>query len=267
MVYNCYPRDEAPHRINKWLEGLFVKKCSKAVFTTPGALRMYAERYPEIPKTRWELIINGYYEEDFVEAEYNFGEKRSSFDPVVLLHSGFLYPRERDPAVFFSALAELHKAGLISPLNLKVVFRGCGDVKRYSRYVKEGCLDSIVFIEPPVSHSSAVCEMIKADGLLILQGAYFNHQIPAKIYEYLRAKRPIFAMTGDCGDTACFLRDAGINTIAPLDSKDKIMQGLLDFISRIKSGSAPVATDDVIKKYDRKVTAEQLVKLVNEISR
>ena len=37
--------------------------------------------------------------------------------------------------------------------------------------------------------------MLRADGLLILQAANCNEQIPAKLYKYLRARRPIVALT------------------------------------------------------------------------
>ena len=65
-------------------------------------------------------------------------------------------------------------------------------------------------MEPGVSFRNAVAEMLSADGLLIFQASNCNHQIPAKVYEYFRAKRPIFAMTDPKGDTASLLKSMGI---------------------------------------------------------
>jgi len=50
--------------------------------------------------------------------------------------------------------------------------------------------------------------------LLLLQASNCNSQIPAKVYEYLRAGKPILALTDPEGDTATLLRNLGINTIA-----------------------------------------------------
>ena len=56
--------------------------------------------------------------------------------------------------------------------------------------------------------------MLTVDGLLVLQAANCNDQIPAKTYEYLRAQQPLLALTDPAGDTADVIRRAGIDTIA-----------------------------------------------------
>jgi len=55
-----FPRDPLTWRFNRRLEAACVRHCSKSVFTTRGALEMYAERYPEIPASRWSIVENGY---------------------------------------------------------------------------------------------------------------------------------------------------------------------------------------------------------------
>ena len=82
--------------------------------------------------------------------------------------------------------------------------------------------------------------MLNADGLLVLQAANCNHQIPAKIYEYLRAGRPILALTDLAGDTAGALQRLGIDTIAALDSTPQIAQALLRFIALVREGRVTV---------------------------
>ena len=45
----------------------------------------------------------------------------------------------------------------------------------------------------------------------------FNHQIPAKVYEYIAAGQPIVALTPPDSDTASVVRDSGGQYIADLD--------------------------------------------------
>jgi hypothetical protein len=52
--------------------------------------------------------------------------RASSADPLHLLHSGILYPHDRDPSVFFAALATLARRGIVSPDNLRVTLRASG---------------------------------------------------------------------------------------------------------------------------------------------
>ena len=66
-----------------------------------------------------------------------------------------------------------------------------------------------MFLAPPIGYGEALAEMISSDALLILQASNCNDQIPAKLYECLRARRPILGLTDPAGDTAAALRAAG----------------------------------------------------------
>ena len=53
MTEEHYPADARTRRVYRWIERHTVNRCRAAVFTTPGAARMYAARYPEIPSERF----------------------------------------------------------------------------------------------------------------------------------------------------------------------------------------------------------------------
>ena len=127
-------------------------------------------------------------------------------------------------------------------------------------------IGTIVSLAPPVSYNEALAEMVAVDGLLILQAANCNNQIPAKLYEYLRAQRPILALTDPAGDTAEKLRSVGVDTIVPLDSKEAIMEELGRFLALLRKGRAPVASVDKIKSNSREAGAEELAGLLDAIT-
>lgn len=105
--------------------------------------------------------------------------------------------------------------------------------------------------------------MLTVDGLLIIQAANCNSQIPAKLYEYLRARRPILALTDANGDTAIKLSGLGINTIAQLDSKEDIAQKLLLFIQTGKTQSAQFVPTETIMLNSRSARTKELAVLLN----
>ena len=107
--------------------------------------------------------------------------------------------------------------------------------------------------------------MLDADGLLILQAANCNSQIPAKLYEYLRAQRPILALTDANGDTAQSLRGAGIDTIAPLDDRSAIATGLLRFIALLRAGTAPVTPMADVRLRSREGRTQELASLLDNL--
>jgi len=258
-----FPRDPLVRKASSWIEERTVKSCSRAVFTTPGTLAMYANRFPEISGTQWALIANGYDEEDFAAVECQSHARPAAGKPVVLLHSGVLYPSERDPMAFFQALAELRRSGKISPSVLKVVLRATGHDEDYRAPLRQLGIEDIVSLEPMIPHNDAVAEMLNVDGLLILQATNCNRQIPAKAYECLRAGRPIFAMTDPAGDTASLLRAEGIEAIVPLDSKNDIATGLLRFLSTLGDGHNHVSRP--VERHSRKAKTRELAALLDSV--
>jgi len=267
MTEAKYPENQTIRLILKWIERQTIRHCYRAVFTTQGAIRMYAERYPDIAPERWVLIPNGYDEENFLRAEKMTGKQdvieNKNSRKLVLLHSGILYPSERNPTEFFHALSELKYHGLVTAKRLKIILRATGHDDLIKSMLNKYCIDDLVYIEPSISYEAALAEMLTMDGLIIFQASNCNHQIPAKIYEYLRARRPIFALTDPAGDTASILIEANINTISPLDNKDTIKIKFLEFLDDLKKGVAPVADEEYIKLYSREAETRLLVDLLN----
>jgi glycosyltransferase involved in cell wall biosynthesis len=267
MTEPDYPPDRTVRGVYRRIERSTIRHAARTVFTTPGTRRMYAERYREVPSTRWAVIANGYDEEPFLEVERGTTSHPAGGPPAVLVHSGLLYPSERDPRAFFSALAALRKEGTISPATLRVVLRGSGYDDFYRAKLREEGIDDIVRLEPQIGYREALAEMLSADGLLLFQASNCNHQIPAKIYEYLRSRRPIFAMTDAAGDTARVLADAGVGTVVPLDSQSQIAEGLLRFLRSAGDATTPLAGSEDVAQYSRRSRAGELADLLNAVAR
>jgi hypothetical protein len=183
-----------------------------------------------------------------------------------LLHSGVVYPSERDPTALFEAVASLLAGGAIGPDNVRIVLRATGHDDWIAALIARHGVEAVVSLAPPLPYAEALREMLGADGLLVLQASNCNQQIPAKLYEYLRARRPILGLTDPAGDTAQALRQAGIDTVAPLDAKEAIARALLDFIARLRAGTAPLASDAVIASHSRQARARALALLLDELS-
>lgn len=259
------PPDRMVRRAYRWVERLTVRHCDRLVFTTPGAQALYRARYPEVPAHRFRLIENGYDEDDFVRATANYQPAARNGGPLVLLHSGIIYPLERDPTPMLAALGELRREGAIGPDSLRLVLRASVHEVLLGKLIEEHGLQDVVVLEPPIPYRAALAEMLDADGLLVLQAAHCNAQIPAKLYEYMRARRPILALTDPAGDTAATMRNAGLDTIARLDDKDDIKLGVMRFIGLLRTGQAPLPPDNASQFYSRRSRSRQLADLLGEV--
>lgn len=246
----------------RW-ERRIVSRAARSVFTTTGAMQWSAERYPEAcEQGRLATIGNGYDEAAFANLP---SSPLTPGRPLVLLHSGLLYPEGRNPVPFFKALARLKDSGRISSASLKVVLRASGSESRYAQEVQRLGIDDLVTLAPPVSNTDALIEQAKADGLLLFQGTNFDRQIPAKLYEYLRIGRPIFGLVGPRGDTATLLRETGGAQLVPLDDVDAIEARLLEFTQRLQAGQAPCVRPEVIARYSRREGAASLAGLFDQV--
>ncbi len=268
MTEENYPADERQRCAYQRIEAKTMRRCARAVFTTPGAVRMYADRYPAVPGKRFVVIPNGYDEESFARAETSSQRvaERSSQDPVVLVHSGVLYPSERDPRSFYSAIASLLREGKIQRDSLRVVLRASGHDEYHSKLLRQYGIHEVITLGPVLPYREALGEMARVDGLLIFQSSNCNHQIPAKLYEYFRARRPILALTDAQGDTAEVLRRAGFDSIVPLDDEQQIKRGLLEFLRVIRHRNAHVASDEEIAGHTRQARSAQLADVLNEVA-
>jgi hypothetical protein len=191
--------------------------------------------------------------------------RRSGQAATLLVHSGALYPEERDPRALYGALAELKRSGKVDKDSLKLVLRSTGHDRYHKDLVVAQGIDDIVSVEPALPYRAALREMLDADGLLVLQAANCNHQVPAKIYEYLRARRPILALTDPSGDTAAVLKSIGAATPIPLDDREAIERGLLRFLESVRSGKARVASTEDVRRHSRLARTDQLDALLRGI--
>lgn len=264
MVDIGHPANPLTRRAYSWIERQTVTRCSVAVCTTPSAIQTYRKRYPEIPAERYALIENGYDEENFAQAAVAVPAPASG--PFVLVHSGVIYPSERDPEPLFAALAALQNEGTLSAANFRLVLRATGHDAYLTKLIRKHGIEPLVTLAPHMAYREALAEMLSAGGLLLLQAANCNHQIPAKLYEYLRAKRPILALTDPAGDTAAALRNAGVDTIAPLDDQAAIAAAIARFVPLAQEGKAPIAPDDVIAANSRQSRTAQLARLLDRVA-
>lgn len=244
------------------MEADVMRDASAVTFTTPGAMRDYAQRYPGVPAGgRLHVIENGYDETAFQDLPE--GPLPLDGRPVVLLHSGLLYPDGRNPLPFFTALARLNASGALSEKDVQVVLRASGSHAEYAREIERLGLARIVTLAPAISNHDALVEQAQADALLLFQGSRFNRQIPAKVYEYLRIGRPILALVDAQGDTAALLRNAGAATLFSMDDIDGISTGLPAFVEAVRDRSAPVAPSHLVPIYARSAGALQLAECLD----
>jgi glycosyltransferase involved in cell wall biosynthesis len=264
MVQPDDPSDPALWRSVERVEQRTLASASLNIFTTEGTRAMYRSRYSRLPPDRFAVVENGYDEEAFAGLASAIAVRRAD-EPRRLLHSGAIYPLERDPTALFRALQILRRAGLISPDRLRVTFRATGHDAAIRSMIDAAGVADLVEIAPPIAYRDALREMMNADGLLLLQAAQVRTQVPAKVYEYMRAGRPVIALTSPGSETARVLDEARIGHVARIDDEHDVARVLDGFLRSADAGSVPKPERAVVERASRRSRTGELAGLLERV--
>ena len=229
MVSSTQPPERLKRRIWERLERYVLTHAQLCVFTTERAVASYRERYPEAAD-RCVMVQNGYDDDVFTDVQSD--RRGVPANKLLLLHSGLIYPKDRDPVQFFAAVAALLREGQLQREHLHIRFRAPVHGAEVMRVAEANGVGDLVEISSSLPHKDAIAEMMGADLLLIFQGSGFNAQIPAKIYEYLRAQRPVLAVVDRRGDTAALAAQFRQVLVADIASREETQAALSEWLQR-----------------------------------
>lgn len=197
------------HRAARRLERLVVRRADRIVASTARLRDTLAARYPGEPAEKFVAVPNGYDEDDFSGVG---GPLKAPSDQLLIVHAGSINANFRDPRPLFEAVRLAAQAGLVDPARIRFRFLGggpFGESEEMKQAVERARLMARVEFLPRVSYEAALAELGRADVLLLLQASPDTVDlVPAKLFEYLRAGRPVLAVVPD-GATAEVLRDTG----------------------------------------------------------
>lgn len=262
MAQPTYPTDPTTRRQFLEIEERVVQAAAACVFTTPGAMQDYRNRYPH-GRARWKVIENGYDEASFVSAEVHSQRRTLTPGKLTLLHSGIVYPWERDPTHLFQALGQLKRETPRLAARLQLRFRAAVHDDLLHSLAEQYQITELIDIAPPVAYREALAEMMDTDALLVLQASNCNAQIPAKLYEALRSRRPILCLSDPLGDTVSVIRKAGMDSYAPLDNPEAIRALLRRFAEAPNSFPLPDAA--AVARASRESKSAELAVLLDEV--
>ncbi len=261
MLQDGYPADPLRKRIFAWIEQKIIHHASAAILTSPGAIELYKKRYPAVADDFWHHIPNGYDEQIFTNLPAWPSRNDGKFK---LLHSGTIYPQERDPTALFDAISMLKQQQPNLAATLVVVLRATGHDELYAQQIAKRNIADIVELAPAIDYRSAAAEMLDANALLLLQADDCNYQTPAKAYEYIRARKAVLVLSPEESDTWQLMAVTGGAIRADLDQSEQIYHQLVSLLMLPKT---PTITEKEIEEYSREKGAERLYQLLNKYER
>lgn len=223
--------------LKKKLEKFVVLKADLLIFVTENLLQAYRDQYTQIEASKFKLFSNGYDPDDFPLGGVIPKTEPRNF--IRMVHLGTLY-KKRDPMPFIRAIEQLRNDGLLDNISFRVDFIGTLTPRfaRLPQEVKELSLDDVIHFSPPVSFAESIRTMYDADILLLIQPET-HLQIPAKLFEYMYTRKPIFAITEPGSASEQMIQKGNLGITAMASDIQNIKSELLAMFQFIKNGNTP----------------------------
>src|SRR5260370_1243574 len=207
-------------RIDDILERRILRCAAGLVTVSP----IWAEQLHRRHGKAVTVIYNGYAEEDFPPV----APRADPGGILTIRYMGSIYRGFRDPAALFSAIALLPDQ-LRTRINVEF-FSDAGDAVLDAAAAHQ--VENAVAVKPRVPYQRALALQMEADVLLLLQSSDPRDEgnLPATLFEYLYARRPILFIGYERGVAARLVieRRAGLVSNSPVKIRDQLQRWFED---------------------------------------
>jgi O-antigen/teichoic acid export membrane protein/glycosyltransferase involved in cell wall biosynthesis len=248
------------------LERLIFRNADAVIANTDAVADAWRERYPEWAH-KIHLIWNGFDPADVIVPLPPRTEERR-----VLTHVGTLYGG-RTPQPIAASLLRLLEAGTLAPEQVTLRLVGPVDSEATDLsappFPELTARGSLQLDNRMVPQQDARRAMLEADVLLLLDmnGQNAGLQVPAKIFEYVRACRPIFAISPAGSATARILARSGIPHVCvdPAAPEAELDAALAACLRAPRATVAP--SPAFFEEFDARLQTEALIRIIQQVRR
>jgi glycosyltransferase involved in cell wall biosynthesis len=171
------------------------------------------------------------------------------------VHTGRLYGREQQVEALLAAFATL-------PDDVKLLFVGV-DESRVRPAAERIGIWPRVRVEPLVPLPRSLGFQRAADALLLINGRR-PESMSSKVFEYLQAGRPIFAVSPAGSAARALFDEVGGGTCVLPD--EPMSEPLASFIQAVRDGRAPAVDHKVLERYELGRLTARLAALLESIT-
>lgn len=183
--------------IDNYLEKKTLKQASKSIFVTKAMRDYFIEKYNFVKNKAFQLYW-GYNEEDFENIHLN----ESASQEKTLLHAGNMYEYQ-NPHKFWNTLKQRIESGY----NLKLKFIGSIAPNIKKDIIDNGLEDRCEFMGF-LPYDKVIEEICNADYLLAC--THEKRHVPGKLFEYMRAQKPIIIFGDENKEVEALVTNAGL---------------------------------------------------------
>ena len=243
---------------------LVERRLEKRILQNANAISVttspWVDKMRELNKDKKVVCIMNGFDPDEI------GRKVPLTKDFTITYTGQLFYGKRDPELLFRAIRRLFDEGSMDPSDIVVNFFG-SDERWLMKSVEKYGLSEVVKLRGVISRDKALNEQLKSQILLSLMwdNPREGEVAPAKIFEYLAAKRPILSIGGPGGVVKKILNEtkSGIHVA----SFEELVEVLRNWYSMFKSSGAVNYTgnENAVSMYNQKEMAKKFAELLDSL--
>jgi glycosyltransferase involved in cell wall biosynthesis len=236
------------------LEKMVISGADKVVTVSKSWAADFASMYHR----QVDVVTNGF-------DTHDYPEQPIKLDTSFTLHHVGMINKARNPEVLWKAIARLCAQHTEFRQDVQIAFTGKVDHSVLDMIEQYG-LSAHVKQYGHVDHPVAIAHMRAAGVLLLLvnDAQDIKGRVPAKLFEYMAAQRPIVAIGDPEGDAAAILIETGCGVMHGLQDEEGVYQTLETCYQQWKSGTLQ-QTRMAPEKYTRRALAGQYAQLLNAL--
>lgn len=240
---------------NRKLEDTNLRASDRVIVTNRYIKEKLLQTFPFLSFEDVSIIRHGYDGKDFEDVQI----EQKNHNKLILTYSG-IFVEYSTPEYFLRAFKllteerpdvaskmELHFVGLLGKDNQKLIKK-----LKIEEFIRE---------HGYLSHDEAVKKIMASDVLWLMVGRKKNIYaiLPGKIYEYVGARKPIFACVPD-GAAKVVLEEYGASFITEPDNIEEIKNEMLKIYELYENDKLPKPDEEYVKQFERKNLTEDLTK-------
>jgi len=250
------PKNKGPREL--WQDARGERATLEAADLVVGVSPRYSEgmrrEYPAHAR-KIVTITNGYDPDNFADSLTPPPRDRLS-----ILYTGELY-YGRDPRALLDAIKELNDSPVpgVPKVGFDFIGRFTADECDLPKEIAIRGLEGISTMSSVIPYKECLRMTMQADILVLLHFPNFSHGLPAKVFEYVGARRPILALTDDPGDIAWVLKESGVlHRVASQKDAAQIKHAIIGLLRDMERGTPAASPPREPTPFTRENMARQL---------
>jgi glycosyltransferase involved in cell wall biosynthesis len=240
-----------------------LRSADAVLFTTQSHLHHQISTFPELDPRKAYVVSNGWDPDEFLP--YRNEPVPGAGGAGSVLHIAYVgsLAGQTPPNEFLESLQQLltNEPEWASCIRVKFIGRRG---PRAEEALRAFAFPAALEVIDQIGKSEAVAQMQESDALLLLARPELERYLPAKLFEYLAARRPVMIF-GSRGEASSLVEELGAGLYCPAGSAEALRDAFVR-LKRFDMAPRGSAVNEWLQAHRREVLADRAFEVIESVA-